>query len=858
MSSSNTMIPATSVSGSHAHFPQALHEVKRDCDTDRYLDSSLCWQSRSPDSELPRPLVLVTFAAQEHWKNADTSSESHRMDRYKALCKLAAYYEAYANACDDVLGLPDSFAKINKWTAKKSIAKLIEARQEKSFEHQRTSNQIQAEASRDPSDRKIRMRLASLLPTFTSRSQYNPLPPSDESTIPLTSLDPDSSYEHPSPSHTPPKQTNSSSSSSFRSSFPLRKLLLLAIIIVATYKLSLYVLYTTTAANVRDSVQSKLEAYKERYNSWRGYGDKSGGAWEFVPVHGRVDVLGRKYKSVEEGKYQSWKGLPYGQPPTEERRFRTALPLVEKEEPERVMNEWDIGCVRPRPRDDRQDGPKEQFDGHEDCLKLNVFSPLQRVNTSLLPVMVWIHGGGFVGGSSNEEKYDPKDLMNLSIDQLEQPFVFVSINYRLGAFGFTASPPPPAPEPTPPHIPTGPALDLDLNAGLKDQILALKWVQSHISKFGGDSEKVTLVGHSAGAMSVGLHMLYTGTREGNEGLFRGAFMLSGAPTSFPVPWPHDASARTLHPLPGPSQCPSPVQRLRGPPDNTLLLDCLRSLPLPKLYEATRLLTDDTPVNAWFPYYPVLEGAWGTGPTGVDGKRGGGGWLDVRPSERITRGDYMRIPVVLGSVVDEGSRFVSKDIREGEQEFLDVVRDVFEFTYGAIEDLLEPILSYYPATTPSLSSRYKGLTTNYERLSLFLGDILFQAPRRHFLRETPKDFGEPSWAYVYEEPKRGAEERLGVQHGADLEDWFGHGIREGEEEADEEEGGMAKLSKDMASYLINFVTRLDPNGPNLPRWPQYTMDRLTLQLSRGNVTVKGDDDRLEAMRFLNINNPIFAR
>ena len=100
-------------------------------------------------------------------------------------------------------------------------------------------------------------------------------------------------------------------------------------------------------------------------------------------------------------------------------------------------------------------------------------------------------------------------------------------------------------------------------------------------------------------------------------------------------------------------------------------------------------------------------------------------------------------------------------------FTDQVRfcivDVFSFTYGAIEDLLEPIFNYYPSPPiyPSSSlSPYAGLSSNYRRLSEFLGDILFQAPRRHFLRETPKDFGEPSWAYSFEEKKKGAEERLG--------------------------------------------------------------------------------------------------
>ncbi|GAA6005766.1 hypothetical protein JCM10207_005326, partial [Rhodosporidiobolus poonsookiae] len=487
-----------------------------------------------------------------------------------------------------------------------------------------------------------------------------------------------------------------------------------------------------------------------------------------------------------------------------------------------------------------------------------------------------IHGGGFVAGSSSEDKYHPRELMHRAIE-MEEDMVFVSLkcvlrllpppfptlltlpspylprarSYRLGALGFTASPPEPAPAPTPPHIPTRAPSDLDLNVGLKDQRAALRWLQENVAQFGGDPRKVVLVGHSAGAISVGLHQLYSG----EEGLFRGAFMLSGAPTSFPVPWPHDASARTLHPLPGPAQCPSPVQRDRGPPRNDALLACLRELPLPELYTATRVLTDRSPVDAWFPYYPVLEGEWGTGEGGADGARGQGGWINVRPSERITRGDYAKVPVVMGSVRDEGTRFVGEEIGEGEEEFLRVVRGIFEFTYGAVEELLEPIFAFYPSS-PSTGSPFLtgsatfGLSSTYKRLSAFVGDILFQAPRRHFLRETPKDFGEDSWNFVYEEKREGAAERLGVQHGADLTAWFGH--------PDANDAEIVDLSREMASYLINFVNHLNPNGPDLPHWPQFGMDRLTLQLARANTTVVSDSDRLDAMRFLNIQNPLFAR
>ncbi len=92
-------------------------------------------------------------------------------------------------------------------------------------------------------------------------------------------------------------------------------------------------------------------------------------------------------------------------------------------------------------------------------------------------------------------------------------------------------------------------------------------------------------------------------------------------------------------------------------------------------------------------------------------------------------------------------------------------DIFDFTYGAVEELLEPILAYYPPD-PKVGSPFFtgpetfGLSSNYKRLSSFVGDILFQAPRRHFLRETPKDFGEDSWNYLYREPRAGAQARMG--------------------------------------------------------------------------------------------------
>lgn len=90
---------------------------------------------------------------------------------------------------------------------------------------------------------------------------------------------------------------------------------------------------------------------------------------------------------------------------------------------------------------------------------------------------------------------------------------------------------------------------------------------------------------------------------------------------------------------------------------------------------------------------------------------------------------------------------------------------FEFTFGAVEELLTPIWEFYP-DKPWVGSPYNtgnktfGLSRSYKRQASLLGDVFFQAPRRHFLRETPKDFGEPSWNYLYGEPRQGAKDRMG--------------------------------------------------------------------------------------------------
>uniref|UniRef100_A0A182JF69 Carboxylic ester hydrolase n=1 Tax=Anopheles atroparvus TaxID=41427 RepID=A0A182JF69_ANOAO len=174
-------------------------------------------------------------------------------------------------------------------------------------------------------------------------------------------------------------------------------------------------------------------------------------------------------------------------------------------------NEKDLELPEPwtEPLDCTQQGPVGfQFNkllnkivGSEDHLYINVYTK-ELKPTKLLPVMLWIHGGAFMRGSSGTEMYGPDYLIQKNI-------VLVSFNYRLGAFGFLSF--------------DSKDLGIPGNAGLKDQNLAIRWVRENIASFGGDPNNVTLFGESAGGCSVHFQMV----SHQSKGLFRRAIVMSG-------------------------------------------------------------------------------------------------------------------------------------------------------------------------------------------------------------------------------------------------------------------------------------------------------------------------------------------
>lgn len=308
----------------------------------------------------------------------------------------------------------------------------------------------------------------------------------------------------------------------------------------------------------------------------------------------------------QDGGIWSYLGIPYAAPPVGELRFREPQP-VEKWEHVRACTEYGPACP--------QNDPSEMSGGDtgpvdEDCLYLNVWTPASEPSERM-PVMVWIHGGGFTTGAGSLALYNGANLASRGV-------VVVTINYRLGPLGFLAHP----------ALTEEDVNGSSGNYGLLDQIEALEWVQRNIAGFGGDAGNVTIFGESAGGISVCDLMV----SPLSEGLYHRAISESGPYTTASFP---SGSIRTLDDA---EQAGERFAEALGVEEEEDVAAALRDAGVEDLLTAANEMT--TPVTGTLKFSPVIDG-----------------WLlPDDPAALFAAGKQHPVSLLVGTNADEGTIF----------------------------------------------------------------------------------------------------------------------------------------------------------------------------------------------------------
>ncbi|HKP80527.1 MAG TPA: carboxylesterase family protein [Pyrinomonadaceae bacterium] len=459
-------------------------------------------------------------------------------------------------------------------------------------------------------------------------------------------------------------------------------------------------------------------------------------------------------RGVQPSGIRIFRGIPFAQPPTGDLRWREPQPLQNWKG---VRQAVDFGprCMQARIFDDmrfRSNGMSE------DCLYLNVWTPAKS-NRERLPVLVYFYGGGFVTGDSSEPRYDGESMATKGI-------VVVTVNYRLGVFGFLAHP----------ELTRETSYKASGNYGLLDQTAALRWVQKDIASFGGDPKRVTIGGESAGSVSVSAQMVSPMSKD----LIAGAIGESGAITG------------TL----------SAVVLAKGEEAGSKFAASLgaQSIAAMRAMPAEQILD------------PASKGGWASiarFPIVRDGY-----FFPANPAELYGGGRQAHVPLLAGWNSEETGwqALFGRDEPTPEN-----YRKVLEKLYGAHAD---EALKLYPGSTREeviqsatdmAGDRFIAYSTwNWIRYHTGEAPIY----RYLYTRPRPAPRGQNTPA------ARGAAHSVEIEYAlgnlalmSDVYPWTDDDYR---------------VSVTMQNYFANFIKKGDPNGAGLPKWPIGRVMRLDVQ------------------------------
>lgn len=485
-------------------------------------------------------------------------------------------------------------------------------------------------------------------------------------------------------------------------------------------------------------------------------------------------------------------GIPYAQPPVGQLRYRWPQSINTSFSETRNATQYGYSCM--------QFGTT--FSLSEDCLTINVVRP-SGILSEPLPVVVWIFGGGLYTGSTADPQYNLSGLVNVS-QELDQPVIAVSMNYRLGLLGFFQ---------TSQILAEGSS-----NAGLLDQRLALQWVQENIGAFGGDPSKVVVWGESAGAQSIAYHLFSYDGR--NDNLFRGAIMESGGPKGCQIEtltWYNSAVENFTRAV----DC-------WGVSDQ---LACLRATDISVLFAAH-------PSVVW---NPLIDGDFLTG----------------YPSQLMAQGKYIKVPLITGANTDETFAITIPTVPNTEQ---DIFNDIFFWrSYSLTPPTVRKLFDLYPndpcyeppyAITNCSVNVARGL--QWRRAAAIGSDLVIIAQRRQ-MAELYTAASLPVYSYRFDQRIWSGAEWDGVKHFENVAFSFQNisGLLGPSPEYD----NHRKLARAVGEAYVHFVNELDPNGKGegglLPTWPVYELEAPKNMVLNATVSwVEDDTWRKEGIDFIN--------
>jgi para-nitrobenzyl esterase len=472
-------------------------------------------------------------------------------------------------------------------------------------------------------------------------------------------------------------------------------------------------------------------------------------------------------RGVSAGGVDSFLGIPYAAPPVGKLRWTAPRPAPH----------W--SGIRPAtaygntcPALASTNGPRSET---EDCLFINVQRPTGTRPGRKLPVYVFIHGGGLINGSSTQ--------MNMDKIVRESGVIGVTMNYRLGVFGFLGLPALTA------------AAGESGNYGFQDQQAALRWVRAAIGRFGGDPKQVTIGGESAGGWSVCAHLAAPGSR----GLFAKAMIQSGSCLSITQP-----AAETNG---------TEFATAAGCPSVATGLSCLRALPTGKLLDAGSSF--DARIVSGTPTLPVA------------------------PADAVRTGRFARVPVVIGANRDEGRTFSAGYIGWTQAQYTDWVTAGFGAEASAV------LARYpWPASSEAFTAAYLiGAILTDSGSVAGIGGCSNRSLTRElagYTRTYAYEFDHRSGpglvdlnGYVW-----------GAGHAAELA-YLWPSFNNGTPIAPLFNAGERQLARDMVQYWGSFVKHGRPAAAGRAAWPAYNGTGRTLSLRAGGRSTTISDATIRA-------------